>query len=193
VRKEKVDENNTMATKPPLLELATVPNWWFSSGFGFELIWNHCHRFDPIQNPNCTKPTFFWPVPHRRKLRTLAAIKYLSCDRITIWYICKRCSFRCSYTSHSPIGDPITILWVALKNDKLSALFHSNSRNSDQIANRRMGGAIASKTASCTYISYCDTITTRILNWSHSSEFAIMRLCCMINLAKTLRVYVWSG
>jgi len=33
-----------------------------------------------------------------------------------------------------------------------------------------MGRERASKTASFTYISYCDTITTQILNWSQSSE-----------------------
>ena len=37
-----------------------------------------------------------------------------------------------------------------------------------------------------------DTITTQILNWSWSTEFAKMRPCCMINLAKQPQVYVWS-
>jgi len=35
-----------------------------------------------------------------------------------------------------------------------------------------MRGETTSKTASFTYISYCDTITTQLLNWSESSEIA---------------------
>jgi len=37
-----------------------------------------------------------------------------------------------------------------------------------------MGGDSASKTASSTYISYCDTITTQILNWSQRAQFTKM-------------------
>jgi len=146
--------------------LATVPNWQFGSGSRLELNWNCCNEFCPIKKQNRTEPTVFWPVPHFRKLRTLAPIKYLSCDRITIWYIHKRCSFRCSFTSYSPICNPITIRCVALKNAKFPALFHSNSTNSERIANWRKGGERACKTASFTYISYCDTIATQIPNWS---------------------------
>jgi hypothetical protein len=39
----------------------------------------------------------------------------LSCECITIWYICKRCSFTCSLTFHSPNSNPIPIRWVAVK------------------------------------------------------------------------------
>jgi len=53
-------------------------------------------------------------------------------------------------------------------------IFQSDAMNSDWIANWRMGGERASKTASFTYISYCDTIRTQILNWSQSCEFATM-------------------
>jgi hypothetical protein len=111
--------------------LATVPNWRFGSGSGLEPNWNRCNGFHPIKKPNRTEPAVFWPVPPCRKLRTLAPIKYLSCDRITIWYIRKRCSFRCSFTSCSPIGDPITIRGVASKKVYFWALFHCNSTNSD--------------------------------------------------------------
>jgi hypothetical protein len=65
--------------------------------------------------------------------------------------------------------------------------------NSDRVANWGMRGERAPKTASLTYKSYCDTITTEILNWNQSSEFAKMRLCCMIYPAKKPRVYVRSG
>jgi len=127
--------------------LATVPNWRFGSGSGLEPNWNRCNRLYPIKKPNHTKHAVFWLVPQFRKPRTLASIKYLSCDHITILYIRKRCSFTCSFTSHSPICDPITICWVALKNGFFLALFHSNSTNSNRIAYWRMGGERACKTA----------------------------------------------
>jgi len=41
-----------------------------------------------------------------------------------------------------------------------------------QIANWRIGGERASKTASFTYISYCDMIRTQIHDWSQSSKVA---------------------
>ena len=173
--------------------LATVPNWRLSYGSGLEPKWNCCNRFYPIKEPNRTEPAVFWAVPHFHRLRTLAPIKYLSCDCITIWSICKRCRFSCSFTSHSPICDPITIHWVASKNAQFSALLHSNSTSSNWIANWRMGGERASITASCTYISYCDTMTTQILNWSESSEFPKMRLCSVINAAKKPQIHVRSG
>jgi len=65
-------------------------------------------------------------------------------------------------------------------------------KNSDRIANWRMGGEKACKTATFTYISYCDRITIQILNFSQSSEFVKLRLCCMINLVKKPSVYVRS-
>jgi len=177
----------------PTLVLATVPNWRFGSGSGLEPNWNRCNGFYPIKKPNRTEPAVFWAVPHFRKLRSLAPIKFLSFDRITIWYIRKRSSFRCSFTTWSPIWDPITIRWVASTDAKFSALFDNNSMNSDRIANWRMGGERPSKTASFAYISYCDTITTQILNWGQNTEFAKMRLCSMINPAKKPWVYVRSG
>jgi hypothetical protein len=91
----------------------------------------------------------------------------------------KRCSFRCSFSSHSPICDPITMHWVALANVLFLALFPSNPTNCDRITNRATCGERASKPASFTYILYCVTITTQILNSSQSSEFAKMRLCSM--------------
>jgi len=168
-----------------LLVLATVPNWRFGSGSGLEPNLNRCNGCYPIKKPNRMEPAVFWPVPHFHKLSALAPIKYLSCDCITIWYIHNWYSVRCSFTSHSPICDTISICCVASKNDLFSALLHSNSTNSDHIANWRTGGERASKTASFMYISYCDTITTQILDWSQSSEFTKLRLCCMINPAKT--------
>jgi len=95
--------------------LAMGPNPRFVSGSGLEPNWNHCNGFYRIKKPNHTAPEVFWPVPQFGKLRTLAAIKYSSSDRITIWYIRKRCSFACSFTTCSPLCDPINIRWVAVK------------------------------------------------------------------------------
>ena len=58
------------------------------------------------------------------------------------------------------------------KTAQFSAIFHSNSTNVDQIAQWTIQGERASKTASFTYISYCDMIRTQILSWSASSELA---------------------
>jgi hypothetical protein len=44
----------------------------------------------------------------------------------------------------------------------------------NQIANSGMGAERASKTASFSYISDSDLITTQILNWSQGSGFATM-------------------
>ena len=134
-----------------------------------------------------------WPVPQFRQLRTLTPINYLSADRITIWYIHERCSSACSFTACSPLCNPINIRWVRAKQDQFSALFHSNSTNIDWIANWRAGGERACKTASFTYISYCDMIRTQILNWSQSSEFGKMGLCCMWNPAHKPQLWVWFG
>jgi len=173
--------------------LEVVPNWRFGSGSGWEPNWDCCNGFYQIEKPNRTEPMVFWPVLHFRKLRALTPIKYLSSGRITIWYICKRCRSRCLFTSDSPICDLSTIRWVAVKQRRKLGDFWSDSTNIDQIANWRMGGQRASKTASFTHISYCDTIKTQILNWSQSSEFVKLRLCCMINPAKNPPVYVRSG
>jgi len=170
--------------KANIVALATVRNWRFSSRSGLQPNWNLCTGLYRIQKLNPSEPTVFWPVPYFCKLGTLAPNKYLSSDCITIWYICKRCSFWCSFTSHPQMCDPITIRWVTLKITQIPAPFHRNLMNSDQIPIWRRGGERASKTASFMYISYCDTIWTYILNWNQSCEIAKMRLCCMINPAK---------
>jgi hypothetical protein len=163
---------------------ATVPNWRFSSRSGLVPNWNCFNRLYPINSPKRTDHAVFWAVPHCRKLWSSIEIKYLSCGRITIWYIRKRCSFRCAFTSNCPIRDPMTICWVALKITSFLALFHSNSMNCGRIANWRMGGERSSKTAYCTDKLYCDMISTQIPNWIQSTEFAKLRLCSMIYLAK---------
>jgi len=89
--------------------LATVPNWQFGCGSVLELNWNRCDGLYTIKKPDRTQPPVFWQVPHFSKLWTLARIMYLSSDHIKIWYMGKRCSFRWSFTSDSPIRDPITI------------------------------------------------------------------------------------
>jgi len=66
------------------------------------------------------KPWFLdWDLhtaePDFCELGTLPPIKYLSSYRITIWYICTRCSFGCSFTSCFSMRDPINIGWVAVK------------------------------------------------------------------------------
>jgi len=172
--------------------LSRVPNWRFSSGCQLEANWNRCKGFYPITKPNHTEPTVFWPVPHFRKLRTLAPTQYLGSDLITIWYIRNRCSFRCSFTCQSLICDSITIRWVAVKSRWKLGVFPSDSTNIDRIANWRTGGERVSITAFIIHISYFHTITTQILNWSKSSEFAKMRLCCIANPAGRLEVYVQS-
>jgi len=99
----------------PLVGVAMVPDWRFCCWSGLEPNWNCCDGFHPMKKRNRCELTVFWHVPHFRKLRNLAPYKYLSSDRITIQYIHKRCSFRCSFSSNSPIWDPITICWVVAK------------------------------------------------------------------------------
>ena len=96
----------------------------------------------------------------------------------------KLCRFGCSFTSRSPICDPINIGWVKAKIVQYWALFHSDSRNINRIAQCWTGGERASKTAQFTHISYCDTIRTQICNWSPSTEVTNMRLCWMQNQGK---------
>jgi hypothetical protein len=114
----------------------------------------------------CTAELCFW------ELRTLAKIKCLSSDHITICYIHKRFSIWNLFTSQSPICDSINIHWVTVKNAQLSLVRYNYSRKIDQIANWRMWDQQTSKTASFTYISYCDPIRTQIFNWRQSSEVA---------------------
>jgi len=122
-------------------------------------------------------PRFFWQVlhaavPYFRELSTFSPIKYFSSACITIWYILKRCSFACSFTSSSPICDQINIHWFSVKECLKFGVFRSDPTNTDRIAIWRQGGERICKTASFMYISYCDTIRTQILNYSQSAEFA---------------------
>jgi hypothetical protein len=113
--------------------LAVVSNSRFGSGSGLEPNWNHCNGVYPIKQQNRTEPAVFWLVPHFHKLRTLSAIKYLCSDHITILYVCKLCSFRCSFTSHSPICDLINIRWDTVKNTSFLMIFNRDSTNIDRI------------------------------------------------------------
>jgi len=175
------------------LVLATVPNPRFGSRSRLEPNSNHRNGFHPIEKPTRTEPAVFWPVPQFHRLRTLAPIDYLSSDRITTWSICTGCSFACSFTTYSPLCNPINIHCITVNNVGFSAVYHSDSTNIDCIAMWRIGGKWACKTASITYISRCETIITQILNSSQSSEFAKLRLCGMWNPSKTPRVNVQSG
>jgi len=109
---------------------------------------------------------------HIHELRTMSRVKYVSSDYIAIWYIRTISSFRCSFTSCSPICYPINLSSVAVKWWWQLGVFHSDSLNINRIANWTTGGAKASKTVSFAYISYCDTIRTQILNWSQSSQIS---------------------
>jgi len=82
----------------------------------------------PIKNPNCPDLVGLSPgldinaqfsgqvyptaEPHLRELTTFAPIQYLSCDRVTIWHICTRCSFRCCSPLILAFCDLITLHWV---------------------------------------------------------------------------------
>ena len=161
------------------LRWAMFPNAWFGSGSRLEQNWNCCNRLYPINTPNCTEPACCWPVTQCYKPRTLTSTKYLCSHRITIWYICQSCSSPCSFTSCSPICNPISIRWVSAKNTQCSALCHCDSTNIDLITNGRPDAQRAWNTGSFTHISYCDGIRTQLLNQSQSSEFAKMGLWCM--------------
>jgi len=134
------------------LVLARVPDPWFGSGSGLELNWNICNMFYPVKQPNRTEPAVFWPLPKFHWQWNLAPIKYLSSDRITIWYIHKRCSLACSFTSYCPLWDLINICWVAVKLHQKLGDFGSDTTNIDQIAMWRIGGEWSCKTASFRYI-----------------------------------------
>jgi len=108
--------------------------------------------------------------PHIGEFNSFAPIKYLSSDRITIWYTLTVCSVGWSFTSHCPICDLINIHWVTANHPRYWPLFQSHSTNTDGIAHWRTGGGRASKTACFTYILYCETIRTPILNWGQSAE-----------------------
>jgi len=158
------------------LVIAPVPNPAFSSGSGLELNLNPRNEFYAIKSPNQSEPAVFWHVPRFWQLWTLAPIKYLSFDCITIWYIWKRCGFACSFTSNFPLCDPINVRWVAGKYRRKLCAFCSDPTNIDWISKWRIEVKRVWKTASFTYISYCDMITTRILNWRHNPEFTKMWL-----------------
>ena len=173
--------------------VATVPDPQFGSGSGVEPNWNRCNGFYRIKKLNRTEPIVLWPVPQFCQVLSLAAIKYLSSDHITIWYIRKRCSSACSFTSSSPLCYLINIRWVGMKYCRNLAVYRCDTTNIDWIAQWTIGGERACKSAYFTYISYCDMITNQIPIWSQSSEFAQMRLCSMYNPANKPRVNVQSG
>jgi len=78
---------------------------------------------------------YSWPdhiaEHHFCEMRSLASINYLSCDRVTIWYIRNRRSNRCSVTSHLPGCGPITIGWVAVKCCPKFIIFGRDCTNKD--------------------------------------------------------------
>jgi len=145
-------------------DLSKNQNLWFLMGL----------LLGPDINPRSLARVLHAAEPYFHKLRTLAPIKHFSSDRITIWYIHKRCSFECSFTSNSPHGDPINICCTTAKHTQFLALFHSNSLNMDQITKWRIEVESGWKSASSTYISYCRTIWTQILHWSQSFQFATL-------------------
>jgi len=156
-----------------------VRNQQLGSGSGLEPIWNSCNGLYSMKRLNRTESAVLWPFPQFHQLRTLASVRYLGSDHITIRYIRKRCNCACSFISWSPLCDPINIHCVSVKNTHFLQLFHSDSINIDWIAKWRIGGKRACKTACSTYISYCDMIRTQMLNWIQSYEFTKMRLCCI--------------
>jgi len=158
---------------------ATVANLRFGFGSGLEPNWNRSNVFYPINKLTCNEPAVFWLVQQFREVNALAPNRYLSSDRITIWYIRTRCSFGYSFTTCCPICDPINIHWVTAKITQILALFHSNSTNIDRIANWSAGATSARKSSAFTCISSCDTIRTQILNWSPRSDVLSMTLCGM--------------
>jgi hypothetical protein len=173
--------------------LATIPNPQCRCVSTIEPNRNHWNGCYHLKTPNCTEPAVFWPFPKFRPLKSFVPIKYLNSDHITIWYICKRCSFACSFACSSADCDLIKIRWVTVKLSRKMGTFPSHATNIDWIAMWRIGGERTCKTASIAYISYCETIRTQILNWSQISEFAKIRLRSMLNLAKEPRVYVRTG
>jgi len=64
--------------------------------------------------------------PHTTRhfnITTLPPIKYLSSDRIMIWWVHRLCSSRRSFTSRSQICDPTNIGWVGIENPLISLQF----------------------------------------------------------------------
>jgi len=156
--------------------LATAPGYPARVQLGTGILalvqfWNR-HGTSPHLQPQFFGRVLPTAERHLRQLRTFAPIKYWSSDRITLWYICKRCSFECTFTPFSPICDPIKIHPVTVKESQKLGIFHSDSMNIHRIANWRNGGETACTTASFMYISYCDTIRSQILHWSQSSKLA---------------------
>jgi len=115
--------------------LAMIPTWRFGSGSGLEPNRNDCNWFCPMKIPNHIEPADSWLVTYIRKPRTLAPIRHMSSDHITIWDVRTRCSFRYSINPHSPICNPGTICCIAVKSRQKLAIFQSNSTIIDGIAN----------------------------------------------------------
>jgi len=176
-----------MLMHTPRIMWEPVRNLQFGSMSRLVPNWNHCDRLYPSKELNCTEPVVLWPVPQFREFRTIARMRYSSADCTTVQYIRIWCSFAYCSTSSAPNWDPINIRWVTVKNAHFLELFHRNSTNIDWIVNWRKGAESAWKTASYTYISYCDTIRTQIVNWSLSFLFAKMKLCYMHHVAKMPR------
>ena len=65
-------------------------------------------HIDPIKQLNYIDPMVVWAVPHCGKLMALPPIQCLNCNRVTIWYIHKRCSLGCPLPSSSQIGNALT-------------------------------------------------------------------------------------
>jgi len=161
-----------------------VPNPWLIAGSGLELNWNCYNWFYPFKKLNPTEPTVFWPHPQFCKLSTLALINYLSSNRITIWYTCTSCSFARSVTSCSPICNLINICWVTANKPPILRVI--SKKLSQYWLDRKLEttGETTCRIASFTFISYCDMIRTQILNSSHRTGFAKLRLYWMQKTAK---------
>lgn len=118
------------------------------------------HGYSHIQNLNRSETAVFWPVQHFQKMGILTPFQYLSSHCIWIRYTPIWISLSCSFTSNSPLCDPMTVGWVAVTSRCQLGVFGTHSSNLVQIANCRPGGETASKAGSFTYISPCDTIKT---------------------------------
>jgi len=106
------------SNSPSLLDLRVTPGSksmvWFQVWVGTKqkpLEWVY-----PTKRPIRTEHAVFWLVPHLHWFRTLAPIKYMSSDRITILYIHKLYRVGCSFTSCYPLCHPINIHSVIGKN-----------------------------------------------------------------------------
>jgi len=102
------------------LVLATVPNPRVGSGSSSDPELKRC-------NGSChtkTRTVGIGPVlpPNTRHYKStiFAPIKYLSSDRITIWSVCRLCSFSLSFASRSQICGRTNICRVSIENPGIS-------------------------------------------------------------------------